>query len=67
MHVCIYYIYIYIIYIYIYIYIYIHNKIFASLQELHRRYEILRSTTNKMVKNSSNLQYDKCITKKHAI
>ena len=61
MHVCIYYIYIY------YIYIYIHNKIFASLQELHRRYEILRSTTNKMIKNSSNLQYDKCITKKHAI
>ena len=32
-------------------------KVFASLQELHECNETLKSVTNKMIKNSKNLQY----------
>lgn len=39
------------------------DKIFASLQELDQCNEILRSVTNKMIKNSSNLQCSSEITR----
>ena len=41
----------------------IDNKMFASLQELLQRGEILKFVTNKMIKNSRNLKYDSGITK----
>lgn len=41
----------------------IDNKMFASLQELLQRGEILKFVTNKMIKNSRNLKYDIGITK----